>query len=73
MRSLLSQVLDTGAYPNYTHIKITVKKTACGRKKKKKNEKKRKENTTAQIGTNARARVFNAGLLARNQFASGSS
>jgi hypothetical protein len=28
---------------------------------------------TAQIGTNVRARVFNAGLLARSQFASGRS
>jgi hypothetical protein len=29
-----------------------------------------KEKETAQIGTNVRARVFNAGLLARSQFAS---
>jgi hypothetical protein len=28
---------------------------------------------TSQIGTNVRARVFNAGLLARSQFASGRS
>jgi hypothetical protein len=28
---------------------------------------------TAQIGTNVRARAFNAGLLARSQFASGKS
>jgi hypothetical protein len=40
-------------------------------KKKKKNEKKKK--ATAEIGTNVRARRFNAGLLARSQFASGSS
>jgi hypothetical protein len=33
--------------------------------------KKEKENTTAQIGTNVRARGFNAGLLAWSQFASG--
>jgi hypothetical protein len=37
--------------------------------------KKNKENkeTAARIGTNVRARVFNAGLLARSQFASGRS
>jgi hypothetical protein len=35
----------------------------------KKKEKKKKENTTAQIGTNVTARRFNAGLLARSQFA----
>jgi hypothetical protein len=35
-------------------------------------EKEEKE-ATAQIGTNVRARVFNAGLLARSQFASGRS
>jgi hypothetical protein len=32
-----------------------------------------KKNTPAQIGTNVRVRVFNAGLLARSQFASGRS
>jgi hypothetical protein len=32
-----------------------------------------KKKKTAQIGTNVRARVFNAGLLARSQFASGRS
>jgi hypothetical protein len=32
--------------------------------------KKEKEKKTAQIGTNVRARIFNAGLLARSQFAS---
>jgi hypothetical protein len=35
--------------------------------------KKGKKNTTAQLGTNARARVFIAGLLARIRFASGRS
>jgi hypothetical protein len=39
----------------------------------KKEKNKTKEKTTAQIGTNVRARVFNAGLLARSQFASGRS
>jgi hypothetical protein len=32
-----------------------------------------KRNTTAQIGANVRVRRFNAGLLARSQFASGRS
>jgi hypothetical protein len=36
--------------------------------KKRKNKKK-----TAQIGTSVRARIFNAGLLARSQFAFGRS
>jgi hypothetical protein len=39
----------------------------------KKERKKQKKNTTAQIGTNVRARGVNAGLLARSQFASGRS
>jgi hypothetical protein len=34
---------------------------------------KKKRKKTAQIGTNVRARVFNAGLLARSQFAFGRS
>jgi hypothetical protein len=41
--------------------------------KKEKKWKKWKIKKTAQIGTNGRARVFNAGLLARSQFASGRS
>jgi hypothetical protein len=41
-----------------------------GKNKEKETEKK---NTTAQIGTNVRARGFKAGLLARSQFASGRS
>jgi hypothetical protein len=41
--------------------------------KKKLVKKEKKKKTTAQIGTNVRARGFNAGLLARNQFASGRS
>jgi hypothetical protein len=53
-----------GAYPNHEHIKIIVKEQAVREKKEKK---------TAQIGTNVRARVFNARLLARSQFASGRS
>jgi hypothetical protein len=49
------------AYPNYIQIKIFVKATyKCFERKK-----------PAQIGTNVRARVFNAELLARSQFASG--
>jgi hypothetical protein len=51
------------------HI-IIVKKQLVGEKKEKENEKKK---ATAQIGTNVRVRVFNAGLLARSQFASGRS
>jgi hypothetical protein len=41
------------------------KKATCWKKEKK--------NTTAEIGTNVRVRGFNAGLLARRQFASGRS
>jgi hypothetical protein len=41
-----------------------------GREKKKI---KRKKNTPTQIGTNIRARGFNAGLLARSKFVSGRS
>jgi hypothetical protein len=40
-------------------------------KKLVKKQEKEEKNTTAQIGTNVRARGFNAGLLARSQFASG--
>jgi hypothetical protein len=40
------------------------------KKKEKKGKRKQKKNTTAQIGTNVRAHGFNAGLLARGQFAS---
>jgi hypothetical protein len=39
--------------------------------KRKKKKSKQKKNITAQTGTNVRARVFNAGLLASSQFASG--
>jgi hypothetical protein len=35
-----------------------------------KKEKKEDKKATAQIGTDVRARVFNAGLLARSQFVS---
>jgi hypothetical protein len=41
--------------------------------RKKKERKKEKKNTTAQIGTNVWVRGFNAGLLARSQFAFGRS
>jgi hypothetical protein len=41
------------------------KKQFVGKKKKE------KKKATAQIGTNVRACVFNAGLLARSQVASG--
>jgi hypothetical protein len=69
MRSFLLQLLYTdGAYPNCTHIKIIVRNNFWENKKRK-----RKEKKAAQIGTNLRARIYNAGLLARSQFASGSS
>jgi hypothetical protein len=42
-------------------------------KKKKKKKGKQKKYKIAEIGTNVRARGFNAGLLARSQFASGRS
>jgi hypothetical protein len=54
------------------HITITVKKKLVDKQERKK-EKKEKENTRAEIKTNARACGFNAGLLARSQFAAGSS
>jgi hypothetical protein len=55
-----------GTYPNYIQIKMFVKTTyKCFERKIR--EKK------AQIRTNVRARVFNDGLLARSQFASGRS
>jgi hypothetical protein len=57
-----------GVYPNCTQIKITVKYLLG---KRRKNEE--KKDTTAQIGTNVRARGFNVGLQARSQFASGRS
>jgi hypothetical protein len=38
-----------------------------------KEKEKKKGEKTAQIGTNVKARVFNAGLSTRNQFASGRS
>jgi hypothetical protein len=51
--------------------KIFVKQLVNVFKERKKERKKKK--ITAQIGTNVRARVFNAGQLARSQFASGRS
>jgi hypothetical protein len=57
------------------HITIIVKNNLLKKKGKRqrKNKVKQKKNATAQIGTNVRARGFNAGLLARSQFASGRS
>jgi hypothetical protein len=49
------------------------KKKKLVKKIKRKKKTKQKKNTTAQIGTNVRARGFNARLLARSQFASGRS
>jgi hypothetical protein len=53
------------AYPNLLHIQIIVKKT------KKENTEKKKQQY--RLGTNVWVRGFNAGLLARSQFASGRS
>jgi hypothetical protein len=58
-----------GAYPNCTHIKIFVKKEKIVRGGGEEG----KNKVPAQIGTNVGARGFNAGLLARSQFASGRS
>jgi hypothetical protein len=54
------------------HITVIVKKNLVEKKKEKQKEKKKteKKNSTAQIGTNVRFHRFNAGLLARPQFAS---
>jgi hypothetical protein len=65
-----------GAYPDHMHIIIIIIIIVKNNLLKKGNERKRKiqkKNTTAQIGTKVRARGFNAGLLARSQFASGRS
>jgi hypothetical protein len=56
-----------GAYPNHILIQIIVKNNLF---KKRKNEEKTQQH---RLGTNIRIRGFNAGLLARNQFASGRS
>jgi hypothetical protein len=48
------------SYPNFMHMKTFVKQTVNVFYTK----------AASQIGTNVRARVFNAGLLASSQFAS---
>jgi hypothetical protein len=73
MQSFLPQVLYTvwclsKLFANKIFVKITCKYVQ--RKEKKERRKRRK---TAQIGTSVRVRVFNTGLLARSQFASGRS
>jgi hypothetical protein len=60
-----------GACPNHKHISIIAKKNNL--LKKRKEENKRKEKNSSTDRTNVRAHEFNAGLLARSQFASGSS
>jgi hypothetical protein len=60
------------AYPNYVYTDTIFVKTTCKCFQRKKKEKE-KEKKKAQIGTSVRARVFNARLLARSQFASGRS
>jgi hypothetical protein len=72
MRLFLPRVLHTiwclsKSYAHNNKCKKLVKK------EEKVKEKTKKENTTAQIGTNVRARGFNVGLLARGQFAPGRS
>jgi hypothetical protein len=62
MRSFLPQALHTV----WCLSKLYAHKNTCNKLVEKKE-------TTAQIGTNVRARVLNAGLLARSQFASGRS
>jgi hypothetical protein len=57
-------------YPNHMHIQITVKKQLVGKKGREKQKGKPQQH---RLGTNVRARGFNAGLLARSQFASGRS
>jgi hypothetical protein len=53
------------------HITIFVKNSLLKNKeKKKRNERKTQQH---RLGTNVRVRGFNAGLLARSQFASGRS
>jgi hypothetical protein len=64
MRSFLLQVL----YMVWCLSKLYAHKNNC-----KKLVGKRKEKKTAQVGTNFRARVFNAGQFARSQLASGRS
>jgi hypothetical protein len=73
MHSFLVQVLYmvwclSKLYADKMFVKTTCK---CFQRKEKKE--KGKEEKKAQIGTNVRARVFNAGLLARSLFASGRS
>jgi hypothetical protein len=58
-----------GAYPNHMQIQIIVNNNL--REKGIKKRKTEKRNTAARIRTNVRVRRFNAGLLARSQFASG--
>jgi hypothetical protein len=51
------------AYPNFMHMKTSMKQTVNVFYNK----------AASKIGTYVRARVFNTGLLARSQFASGRS
>jgi hypothetical protein len=72
MHLFLPQVLYTIWCLSKLYTDTIFVKTTCKcfqRKKKKKGEEEKK----AQIGTSVRALVFNAGLLARSQFASGRS
>jgi hypothetical protein len=62
MRSFLPQVLYTVWCLSKSHAHKNICKKIC--------EKKKEKEKTVQIGTNVKARVFNAGLLARSQFAS---
>jgi hypothetical protein len=65
------------SYAHNNNCKKSCKKRKEKREKRKEKKRKKKikqkKNTTTQIGANVRARRFNAGLLARSQFASGRS
>jgi hypothetical protein len=52
---------------SYAHIKNCKKITCKKRKKGKKEEKQKRKAQLQRVGTNVRARGFNAGLLARSQ------
>jgi hypothetical protein len=76
MHSFLPQVLYTvWCFPkSYGHTNNCKKNFwEKGKQKREREKKLKKKKATAQIGTNVKARVFNAGLLARSQFASGRS
>jgi hypothetical protein len=63
-----------GAYPNHMHIQIIVEESNLLKKRKTgKREEQKRKTQQHKLGTNVRVRRFNAGLLARSQFAFGRS